>query len=322
MPKVAARDFERTFAGAARESRICLFHGDNDDLKSDLFKAVCNLVDVKPDDPFRFARLEGETLDLDGGRLADELGAISMFGGSRLIQVRASAREAERVLEQALAAPTGDWVLALECPDLSETEGFASITREPGAICVSCGSEDAGDFRSFVVSEMAKMAVSAEDAAIERLISLVGDDRGAVRSEIAKLSALIGSSRAVMDQDVKEIVADASSMLADEVATAAFNGDCDGLARALDRMALTGVDPVQALGAAHRLSLNLHRARAKNWGSRGDKHAPVWSAGDLRSLMRALGAAVGQTRRDSAAAALAAERALAVLGNTARARRR
>ncbi len=70
-------------------------------------------------------------------------------------------------------------------------------------------------------------------------------------------------------------------------------------------------------------ALSLLRGKSRQWGgSRNEKHAPAWTAIDLRFLVKSLGSAVRQTRTDGGNAALIAERALVVLGQAARARRR
>lgn len=322
MPAPTARDFEKALTTGGAAPAVTILHGDNENLKTDLFRAVCKSIGVSPDDPFRFVRLEGEAVDVEGGRLADELGAISMFGGERLVHLRTSARLAERGIIQALDIP-GDWRLVVECPDLREASWFATLVRDKRVAGIYCGEQNAGDFRAFVTEELARAGLDADAEAIDRLISLTGDDRASVRTEIMKLSALLGPEAQVSTRDIDDVVADASSMLADEVAIAAFEGECEQLARALDRMMATGSDPVQALGAAHRSALSLLRSKTRQWGSsRNEKHAPAWTAGELRSMVRSLGAAVRQTRSDSGNAGVIAERALVAIGQAARARRR
>lgn len=322
MPRVSARDFEKSLSGSIALPHIVLLAGDNDDLKSDLFKSVCRNVAVSPDDAFRFTRLEGDSLDLDSGRLADELGAISMFGGSRLVHVRTPARLTERAIRQALEVP-GEWMLLIEAPDLTEAEWLPEFARNSRLTVVDCGEEGAGDFHAFVEREFARTGLTIQPEAIERLIALVGDDRASIRAEILKLGALVGPEALVSVAAVNEAVADASAMLADEIAAAALTGENELLARSLDRLATTGSDPIQALMAAHRLAITAHRNGIRQWSTgRREKNAPAWTPAQLRALIRSLGRSIKQTRLDSANSSLTAQRALTALGHTAKARRR
>jgi DNA polymerase III subunit delta len=321
MPAISYRQFISR-NGPAKNVSVYLCHGSNEELKTELFTMLRKKYAIELDDPFRLVRLDNDDFDADPGRLADELGAISMFGGSRLVHAKTSARVAERILRQALETPGGDWTLVIDAPDLGDAPWLPQAAAEAGVLAIMCGDEHAGDFHAFVASEFAKAGLACDEAALEMLILLVGDQRAAIRGEIEKLAALLGPSARVEERHIREAVADASSMLADEVASAAIAGDSDCLARALDRLKITGSDPVQALGAAHWLALNLHRAKIRQWGGRSDPHAPSWSAADSRSLIRSLGAAVHQTRMDGPNAALLAERALVALGRTARLRKR
>lgn len=321
MATSSPREFEKALAERGVLPRIVLLHGNNDDLKADLFKSLCRRSGISPDDPFRFVRLEHDSLDLDSGRLADELGSISMFGGSRLVHARASARQGEQAISQAADVP-GDWLLVVETPDLSEAEWLSRVARKLEVVAIACGEEDASDFRAFVEREMALAGMAADRDVIDRLISLVGEDRASVRGELLKLGALAGVGRNISLEDVNSAVADASSVLSDETAASALSGEVQELGNALDRLGVTG-DPVQALMAAHRLAMTMHRTKSRQWsGQRQDKHAPAWNSAELRGIVRSLGASVRQTRSDSSNAGLIAERALVALGQFARLRKR
>ena len=321
MPKVVAHDVLKSSKSALKYS-IYVLHGENDELKAELFTEIRNALGVTLDDPFRLARLSGEDLDSDQGRLADELGAISMFGGSRLIHVTASARVGMRAAEQGLAIIQGDVCLVVVSPDISDADGFAELAADRRVAAIACGEEGAGNLHAFVTAEFAKAQLACDQPAIEALILLVGGERAAIRGEIEKLAALLGPGGRVDMDHIREVVADASTMVADSVAAAAMAGESGELARLLDRLEIAGSDPVQALGAAHRLVLNMHRAKVRQWGGRNDARGPAWSAAETRGLVRSLGAAVLQCRSDGPNAALLAERTLVVLGNAARLKRR
>lgn len=320
MAATSAREFEKSLAEKLRGVQIVVLHGDNDEIKSDLFRAVRKSLGILPDDPFRLVQLDGNTLDADPARLADELGAISMFGGSRLIRTNVTARLAERVVQQATGAPPGDWMLIVDTEEFDASR----LTADLGArlLAVACGAEAAGDFHSFVSTELARAGVELEDGVLEFLVGLLGDDRASARTEIEKLSLLVGASKMVTIDDARNVVADGSSILSDEIAAAALSGDITHLAAALDRLQSTGVDASVALGAASRLALNLYRAKANQWRSRQDGGAQHLSSGDLRGIALGLQTAVLQARADGPNSALLAERALISLANAARVRRR
>lgn len=320
MAALSAREFEKSIAQLAHASQIVVLHGDNVQVKRDLFRLVRKSLAIETDDPFRLVQLDSDIIDADPARLADELGAISMFGGSRLIRVSGTPRQAIAALQLAVAAPDGDWLLLVDTDNLDSPH--AEALKANRVVLVSCGAEKAGDFHSFVSSEFRRADISLDDGVLELLIPLLGDDRSAARGEVEKLAILVGGASNVTIQDVRDVVADNSSIISDGIALAALTGNSTALSLALDRLQATGSDVTGALAAAARLALNLYRGKANQWRGRPDGVAQNLTAGDLRSIVLSLQAAVLQTRSDSRNGSLLAERALIALGALGRTRRR
>lgn len=320
MATSSAREFEKSLDQRLRGIRVVVLHGDNDEIKSDLFRAIRKSLGIDLDDPFRLVRLDGNVLDSDPARLADELGAISMFGGSRLIRANVTARQAERVIQQAFDGPAGGWTLIVDTDEFDVSRLDANVANQ--TLTVACGAEAAGDFHSFVRSEFVRAGIELQDGVLELFVTLLGEDRASARTEIEKLALLTGASKQVTVDDAKSVVADGSSILSDEIATAALSGDLTHLVTALNRLQSTGSDATAALGAASRLALNLYRGKVNQWRGRPDGGAQRLSSGDLRTIALSLQTAVLQTRSDGPNSALLAERALISLGNATRSRRR
>ena len=314
---LSARDFEKSLPDALAGKRVIVLHGDNIQVKADLFRLIRKGLGIEADDPFRLAQLDSDVIDADPARLGDELGAISMFGGSRLVRVTATAKQAENLVEIAGAAPDGEWLLLVDTDEFSVAASTAT-----SLLAVSCAAETGGSFHQFVRNEFERAGVLLEDGVLEFLIPLLGEDRAAARGEVEKLALLTNSAAPISLQDVKTIVTDASMLVADEISLAALSGDLPALSLALNRLGSAGSDATAALGATSRMILNLSRARANQWNSRPDQ--PLQSVGmpELRNLVLSVQSAVLQTRSDGTNAALLAERALVSLGHSVKARRR
>ncbi|MFT4095479.1 MAG: hypothetical protein QM651_00045 [Rhodoblastus sp.] len=320
MAILGAREFEKSLPGALASKRIIILFGDNVQVRNDLFRLVRKALSIQNDDPFRLVQLDSDMIESDPARLGDELGAISMFGGSRLIRVSTAVRQAEHVVELALNAPAGEWLLVVDVDAFNASEGASRLASD--ALLVSCSPESAGDFHAFVRGEFERLDVKAEEGVIDFLIPLLGEDRAAARGEVEKLALLAEGSKTVSVGDLKNIVADGSTLVAEEIAAAALSGDQAALSVALDRLGTTGADATAALGAASRLVLNILRGRASQWKGRADQVLQDLPTPQVRAIALSLQSAVLQTRSDGPNAALFAERALVSLGNAVRARRR
>lgn len=321
MAAISARELEKSLPGALASKRVIVLHGDNIQAKADLFRLIRKALTIELDDPFRLVQLDSDIIGSDPARLGDELGAISMFGGSRLIRACVTTRQAESAVELALNAPVGEWLLVVDVDEFDPSQAAAQRSAAE-ILLVACGSESAGDFHSFVRTEFERLGIRVEEGVIDFLIPLLGEDRAVARGEMEKLALLAGGSRAVNVDDVTNVVADGSSVAAEEIAVAALSGNLTALSFALDRSGATGSDAIAALGAASRLVLNILRGRANQWKSRPDQVMQNLATPQLRSIALSLQSAVLQTRSDGQNAALLAERALVSLGNAVKVRRR
>lgn len=320
MASLSAREFEKSVGELARSFRIIILHGDNVQAKSDLFRLLRKSLAIESDDPFRLAHLDSDAIEADPAKLADELGAISMFGGSRLIRAISSQRQSESIIQQALQAPPGDWHLLVDTENLDVAR--CDVFKNDNLLLVACANENAGDFHSFVAAEFERAGLQFDEGVLELLIPLLGDDRAAARGEVEKLALLVGGSGRVSLADVDNVVADNSVVMTDAVAVASLSGNLAALAAALDRLQATGSDATGALGAASRLALNLYRGKANQWRTRQDGVAQNLSAASLRGIAMTLQSAIRQTRSDSQLAPLLSERALVSLGASTRIRKR
>src|SRR5580692_4856330 len=76
-----------------RETRFFLVHGSDEGLVHERVKALTHAVLQGEADPLRLMRLDGDTVAREPGALADEVYAVSMFGGSRAMWIEAQARD-------------------------------------------------------------------------------------------------------------------------------------------------------------------------------------------------------------------------------------
>ncbi len=109
--------------------------------------------------------------------------------------------------------------------------------------------------------------MTIEPDARDLLVSLLGADRLASRSEIAKLLLYRPRVRKAITADhVVEAVADASVQANDDALDAAFGGDMAGLDAAMAKLHLGPVEAGLLLGAALRHAVALHRAKLSGPG--------------------------------------------------------
>ena len=158
-------------------------------------------------------------------RLVEEAHTIPLFGGRRAVWVKAGGRNFVAAVEAVLASPPADCRIVIEAGDLRRTAPLRALCEKAKfAAVIACYVDSERDLVRLVDDEMREARLAIAPDARAALVSLIGGDRQASRSEIRKLALYAhGKDRVTLD-DVLAVVADASALALDAVIDAAFAG--------------------------------------------------------------------------------------------------
>jgi DNA polymerase-3 subunit delta len=292
-------------------------------------------------DPFMLARLDGDELSSEPTRLIEEAHTVPLFGGRRAILVKAGARNFTSAVEMLLASPPADCRVVIEAGDLRRNAPLRAICeRAKNAVAIPCYADGERELARLVDDEMKAASLTIAPDARAALVSLIGGDRRASRSEIQKLALYAHGKGRVMLDDVYAVVADASSLAHDGIADAAFAGKPQDLETQYAKARGAGTLPNAIAGSALRQVLDLHRAKlAVEAGESIDaaienfrpavhfRRRPLvetalrnWSSVRLQQVIAQLAAAAFDSRRRPALADAVVERALLAVAQAARQR--
>ena len=120
-----------------------------------------------PDDPFDCALLTDTDLESEPARLEEELSAISMMGGRRLVrlQLTSAGGRAERTAVEALAAHmegrlNPEAFLLIEAGDLGRDSGVRRAAEKANACAaIPCYEDEPGDIARFTREALAANAL-------------------------------------------------------------------------------------------------------------------------------------------------------------------
>src|SRR5690606_37532764 len=94
-------------------------------------------------DPFSAVTIEGDVLASDPARLADEARAIGLFGGKRLVHVRAGGRSFADALAALLADPPQEALVVIEAGDLKKGAPLRKLVEaSPAAAALPSYQDD------------------------------------------------------------------------------------------------------------------------------------------------------------------------------------
>lgn len=235
---------------------------------------VARLVTADFKDPFNYLELQDGDLKGEPARLADELCALSLMGGERVVRIRTNgegAAEAAKIAVDGLDKGhlKANGVLIVEAGDLAKTSGLRKAF-ETSKTCVAlpCYADAPADIRALAQDAARAEDLRFDDDALGLLVSFLGEDRGLSRAEIDKL-ILYKGPKAVRQgpgtitlDDVKASLVDTISDAASKAAGAAADGAPTALALALHRLNGAGSSPIGTLRLAQREMTRLRAAQA------------------------------------------------------------
>ncbi len=239
-----------------------LLHGTDVGLVSERARRIVKGLVDDPNDPFQLVRLTGEDLSGDAARLADEARTVPLFGGRRAVLLDATAAKKVEAAVDLLLTFGDACPVVITAGNLKKDAGLRkAIERSRTAAAVECYPDGEKELAALVDAEAAAAGLAIDADARHLLVSLLGSDRLASRSEIAKLLLYAHGAASITAEHVVEAVADASVQAVDDALDAAFCGDMPGLDAAMNKLHLGSVEAGLMLGAALRHAAALHRAK-------------------------------------------------------------
>lgn len=239
MAEIKSHEFDRFLKRGIELYKLFVIYGPDRGLVSERAAAIAKQSGAEPDDPFSMLKLDIGDLSADPGRLLDEVNALGLFGGSKLVWLRGAANEKSLLDAMQILAdgPPPANMLIVEAGDLKKGSGLRKIVEPAKNIAViPCYADDIRALQALIDVELDAEGLKITSEARQRLVDLLGGDRIASRNEIRKLALYCRGASTVDERHVEEIIGDASSVSADEAVDAVLTGDLAGLHRAFQKI--------------------------------------------------------------------------------------
>jgi DNA polymerase III subunit delta len=270
-------DVERLLKGPPDNIRAVLLYGRDRGGVRERADALARRITPDLNDPFNVAMLTETDLD-QAGRLEEELTALSMMGGRRLIRVRLTGERAapDKTCAEALTAHAAgtlnpDAFLIVEAGALGRDSALRKAGEKAAACAtIPCYEDEQGDVARMAREALAAEKVSLDSGALDLFASRMPKERGVARQEIERLILWIGpgSGRQVSAAELEEFLGVEPEASLFEAANDAFGGRLGAAQSGLARAAAegeTGPPAVRAMGmhlAKLRRTLTLHASGA------------------------------------------------------------
>src|SRR3954462_347534 len=240
---------------------IILLYGPDAGLVRERADALIASAVDDPSDPFALVRMDGGELAAEPSRLVDEAMTIPMFGGRRAIRVRAGARSFASGVDTLSEMPVKDCRIVIEAGELRpESPLRKACERAKTAVAIGCYHDGERDLAKLIEDEMKASNLRIAPDARAALMSLLGGDRQASRNELKKLALYAHGAREVTLDDVMAVVADAYELKLDPIVDGAFAGLAALVETEFAKAMIAGTYPGMIISAAQRQAALLHKA--------------------------------------------------------------
>lgn len=246
MAEVKSHEFDAFLKRKPLPVRLFLIYGPDRGLVSERAAAIAAASGVDLDDAFSVVKLDAGEIGSQPGRLMDEMNAIGLFGGERLVWVRNAASEkgVADAIDMLASASPGPSTLIVEAGDLKKGSALRKAAEGVSqAVAIPCYADDGRALQALIDQELAAEGLRIAPAARQRLIETIGGDRLASRNELRKLALYCRGRELIEEQDVEDIVGDASAISTDDAIDAILKGDKDGFLHAIQKI-VTSKTPI------------------------------------------------------------------------------
>jgi len=239
MAEVKSHEFDGFLKRKPLPVRLFLIYGPDRGLVSERASALAAVSGVDLDDAFSVVKLDANDIGTHPGRLIDEMNAIGLFGGDRLVWIRNAGPEkgVSDGLDILAGMPAGSSTLIIEAGDLKKGAALRKAAESSSqAVAIPCYSDDGRALQTLIDQELSAEGLRISPAARQRLVETIGGDRLASRNEVRKLALYCQGKDLIEEQDVEDIVGDASAISTDDAIDAILKGDRDSFMHAIQKI--------------------------------------------------------------------------------------
>jgi DNA polymerase-3 subunit delta len=329
MAEVKGAEAERLLRNLPENVSVYLICGIDSGLVSERVSAIIkgSVSDVR--DPFQVVEIDGNSIATDPNALLDEVYTIGLFGGRRVVRVNVGSRAIHSTVESILKSPPPDCIVIMEAGAVKPDAPLRKlIASSKSGVVIDCWTDDLRQIETLIDEELSNAGLQIDPTARALLASLLGADRLATRSELAKLMLYARQKSVITEDDVEMSVSDASTSAFDELVWHAFSGGHSAVEDTLQRH-VTQQDLMAIPALMLRHCALLHRLRAI-FDAGQDVEAVVaqayrvsfkrktvlksqvrsWTLPALASALAYLKVSVAKTRQENRVASLIAERSI------------
>lgn len=263
MAKLRNHEIERFIDQPDSSYVAALLYGEDAGLVKERARRLAYAIADDPADPFQVTQISVAQIKDEPAQLFDEMMAISLSGGRRLVRLdragNAQTRAIEFILNDPVITPSASFLL-VEAATLGPRDSLRQLFEShKRGVAIPCYLDDRISLEIIIQQTLNQHGLKIEPTALDYLSENLGTDRQVTRSELEKLALFKGRNGGVVAlDDIVSNIGDGAPLAREDVAFAVANGDQKALDRALFKCRMAGEQPVAILQTVIRHFQRLH----------------------------------------------------------------
>lgn len=261
--KVKPREIPAILKALDPKVRAVLVFGRDEGLVRERAEKIGKQIADDLSDPFQVARPSLNDIKESPSILLDEVSAISMMGGRRLVRLEGAGNESTEATKLVLDSEQGDGLLVITAGDLKPTSSLRkTMEAAKTGLAIACYEDSAQDLMGLVQTVLSNAGLGATQDAVAYLVDNLGGDRMVSRGELEKLVLYKGENGGqVTLDDAKACVGDTSALGLNQIAEAVTAGNLTSLEKLLERAWTAGHSAIPILRHLQMRLMRFHLAR-------------------------------------------------------------
>lgn len=242
--------------------RFYLFHGQDEAQSRGLAQRLLQALGATK------SVISGGAVKSDPAALNDEAGAMSLFGGARLIWIEPAGDEIASGVEALLGAPSIESPVVAIAGSLRKTSALLKLAEaSPQAVAYASYVPEGQDAQRMVIDLGRGFGLKIGPPVAARIADAAGNDQALVAQELGKLALFIDASphapKELEHDAVDAVGTDTAEGDIMRLADLALSGEVDALADELARLPSGGSEAIPVVRSLQRRLIMLAPARAR-----------------------------------------------------------
>ncbi len=262
--KIGTRETGAFLSQPDRQAQAVLLYGPDAGLVRERSKQIASHILGKTPDPLNRIELSGAQIKSDPAILLDELNALSLMGGSRVIIIRDPVEKIEETVKSAfLEGRKNTTYLIIEAGELSTASLLRKLfEKEDHLASVACYLDDDRSVEDVIRTTFASLQLNVTRDALMYLVRNLGNDRMITQKELEKIALYMGNEKEITVPIAMALTGDNASETMEDLCHSVALGKAEESNKLLAHLLHEGTQAVAIIRALIRYFQRLDMAQA------------------------------------------------------------